>query len=140
MAHRRCFISKYIFIFIFQPYVIRNSVLTVIGNVIKRDLSHESLEKEQKELRDEFLEDLLNHLEDVSSYVRSKALQIWNEMKVEGAVPLAWHIKVLRMTVERLEDKTATVRKNAITLLKSFLETNPFAAKVGSSPKTILFI
>lgn len=101
-----------------------------MGNIIKRDLTHESLEKEQKELRDYFLQDLLNHLEDVNSYVRSKVLYIWNDMKVEGAVPLAWHIRVLRKAVERLEDKTATVRKNALTLLKSFLETNPFSAKV----------
>lgn len=101
-----------------------------MGRVIIRELTAETLEEEQKETRDEFLEDLLNHLNDVNSYVRSKVLQIWNEMKVEGAVPLAWHLKVIRMAVERLEDKTATVRKNAVTLLKSFLETNPFAAKV----------
>lgn len=105
-------------------------MLTIMGNIIKRDLTHESLEKEQKELRDYFLQDLLNHLDDVNSYVRSKVLHIWNEMKVENAVPLAWHIRVLRKAVERLEDKTATVRKNALTLLKSFLETNPFSAKV----------
>lgn len=111
-----------------------------MGNIIKRDLTHESLEKEQKELRDYFLQDLLNHMEDVNSYVRSKVLHIWNEMKVEGAVPLAWHIRVLRKTVERLEDKTATVRKNSLTLLKSFLETNPFSAKVCSSCNFLIFI
>lgn len=105
-------------------------MLTILGNFVKRELSHEALEKEQKELRDFFLRDLWNHLDDVSSYVRSKVLHIWNDMKLEGAVPLAWHIQVLRKAVERLEDKTATVRKNALTLLRSFLETNPFAAKV----------
>lgn len=101
-----------------------------MGNVIIRELTAETLDEEQKETRDEFIEDLLSHMNDVSSYTRSKVLQIWNEMKVDSAVPLAWYIKVMRTTVERLDDKTAMVRKNSVILLKSFLETNPFAAKV----------
>lgn len=105
-------------------------MLIIMGNIIQRDLTHESLEKEQKELRDYFLQNLLNHIEDVNSHVRSKVLHIWNEIKLEGAVPLTWYIRVLRKSVERLEDKAATVRKNALALLKSFLETNPFSAKV----------
>lgn len=111
--------------------MVRNSVLVVMGKIIVRDLAAEHLGEEHKELRDEFLEDLLNHIEDVNSYVRSKALQIWNEIKMEGAVPLAWHVKILRLVVERLEDRTATVRKNSVTLLKSFLETNPFSPKLS---------
>lgn len=101
-----------------------------MGQVITRELTAENLDEEQKETRDEFLEDLLHHLNDISGYVRSKVLQIWNEMKTEEAVPLTWQLKVVRTAVERLEDKTTLVRKNAVQLLKSFLETNPFAAKV----------
>lgn len=102
-----------------------------MGNVIICELASETLNDEQKEIRDEFLEDLLNHLNDVSSYVRSKVLQIWDQMKKEDAVPLAWQLKVVRVAVERLEDKTASVRKASVQLLKSFLETNPFSAKVN---------
>ena len=99
--------------------------------VIINHLSGEDLNDEQKLLRDECLEDLLNHVNDISSYVRSKVLHIWNDLKTREAVPLAWILRIVKKAIERLEDKTATVRKNAITLLRSFLESNPFSAKVS---------
>ena len=102
-----------------------------MGNIIIRELTAEDLDEEYKELRNEFLEDLLNHMMDISAHVRSKVLQIWNDMKMENAVPLTWQIKVLRTTVERLDDRASLVRKNAVILMKAFLETNPFAAKVS---------
>lgn len=114
----------------FQSYSIRNCVLGIMGHVIIRELTSENLTEEQKEIRDEFLDDLLQHVDDVSGYVRSKVLQIWNEMQTEAAVPLTCQTKVVRAAVDRLEDKAALVRKNAVVLLRTFLETNPFAAKV----------
>lgn len=99
--------------------------------VITNHLSGETLNDDQRTLRDECLEDLWNHMNDVSSYVRSKVLHIWNDMKNRDAVPLSWILRVLTRVIERLEDKTATVRKNSITLLKSMLESNPFASKVN---------
>lgn len=114
-----------------QPYAIRNSLFSVMNIVIINHLSREALNDDQKTLRDECLEDLWNHMNDVSSYVRSKVLHIWNELKNRDAVPLSWILRVLTRAIERLEDKTATVRKNAITLLRSCLESNPFAAKVN---------
>lgn len=101
-----------------------------MGKVITHELTSENLNEEQREIRDEFLDDLLQHVNDISSYVRSKVLYIWKEMQNDGAVPVSWQIKVVRAAVERLEDKAALVRKNAVALLKTFLETNPFTAKV----------
>lgn len=101
-----------------------------MGDVITCELSSEELTDELKEIRDDILEDLLNHMEDVSAHVRSKVLQIWNHMKSENAVPLAYQQKVLQIACERLDDRTCLVRKNAVILIKSFLEMNPYAAKV----------
>lgn len=84
-----------------------------------------------KEFREEFLEDLHMHLIDTSAQVRSKTLQIWNQMKTDNSVPLAWQQKVLETAAERLDDRAVLVRKNAVILIKSFLETNPFAAKLS---------
>lgn len=113
-----------------QPYSIRNSLFGLMNSMIVNHLSGEDLTEELRTLRDECLEDLFNHMNDVNSYVRSKVLQIWNDLKNRNAVPLSWIYKVVKRSVERLEDKTATVRKNAIILLRSFLESNPFASKV----------
>lgn len=101
-------------------------------------LSGEDMNDEQRTLRDECMEDLWNHMNDVSSYVRSKVLHIWNDLKNRDGVPLAWILRILIRAIERLEDKTATVRKNAITLLKSFLESNPFSAKVNLKKSRII--
>lgn len=104
--------------------------------IIVNHLSGEDLNEEQRTLRDECLEDLWTHMNDANSYARSKVLQILNDLKHRDAVPLAWILRIVIRAVERLEDKTATVRKNAVTLLKSFLESNPFSAKVKNRKNT----
>lgn len=98
--------------------------------IIVNHLSGEDLNDEQRTLRDECLNDLYDHMNDISSYVRSKVLQVWNDLKNKNAVPLTCIQAVVSRAVERLEDKTATVRKNAIILLRSYLESNPFSSKV----------
>lgn len=102
-----------------------------MGDAVATELSTEDLSDEMKEFREEFLEDLHMHLIDTSAQVRSKTLQIWSHMKSDSSVPLAWQQKVLETAAERLDDRAVLVRKNAVILIKSFLETNPFAAKLS---------
>ncbi|XP_058058921.1 condensin complex subunit 1 [Anopheles bellator] len=114
-----------------ESYTLRNCVLQIMGEAVTSELTSEDLTDELKETRDEFLDDLLNHMMDVSAHVRSKVLQIWFHLKERNSVPLAWIHKVLQIAVERLEDKALQVRKHAIALIKAFLEHNPFAAKLS---------
>lgn len=102
-----------------------------MGDVVTVEMASEDLSDELKESRDEYLEDLLNHIMDVNAHVRSKVLQIFTHMKSENAVPLAWHQRIFQAAAERLEDRTNTVRKNAVLLIKAFLETNPFSSKLS---------
>uniref|UniRef100_A0A1A9WR38 Condensin complex subunit 1 n=1 Tax=Glossina brevipalpis TaxID=37001 RepID=A0A1A9WR38_9MUSC len=113
-----------------ESHVLRNCILQIMGDAVVGELTSEELPEEMKEARDEFLENLLMHISDISAHVRAKVLQIWNRMKEEDAVPLSFQLKVLCAAVERLEDKTCSVRKQAVQLIKSFLERNPFAAKL----------
>lgn len=122
-----------------EPFNIRNSLFVMMGNVIIGQLVGEGLSDELKETRDELLEHLLEHVSDVNSYVRSKVLHVWSDLETQHAIPLAWKLKVAQAGVERLEDKTATVRKNAITLLKLILESNPFSCKVSSIEEIFLY-
>ncbi|XP_052888716.1 condensin complex subunit 1 isoform X2 [Anopheles moucheti] len=114
-----------------DSYTLRNCVLQIMGEAIVSELTAEDMSDELKETRDEFLEDLLNHMMDISAHVRSKVLQIWLNLKENNAVPLLWIHKVLHTAIERLEDKALLVRKQAIALIKSFLEHNPFSAKLS---------
>lgn len=106
-------------------------MFTMMGNVLITNFCGEDLSNDQKEVRDEMIEDLWNHMSDVSSYVRSKVLHVGNELKQRDAVPLAWILRFITTAIERLDDKTATVRKHAIALLRSYLESNPFGWKVS---------
>ncbi|XP_021694016.1 condensin complex subunit 1 isoform X2 [Aedes aegypti] len=114
-----------------ESYVVRNCVLQIMGEAIVTELTSEELTDELKETRDEFLQDLWNHMMDVSAHVRSKVLQIWHHIERNNAVPLSWRHQILERAVERLEDKALLVRKNAIALIKAFLEHNPFSAKLS---------
>lgn len=113
-----------------ESHVLRNCILQIMGDAILGELTSENLPEDMKEARNEFLENLLMHINDVSAHVRVKVLQIWNHLTEEQAVPLCFQLKVLSGAVERLEDKTSSVRKHAVELIKAFLERNPFSAKL----------
>lgn len=111
--------------------MVRICVLQLMGDVVTVEMASEDLSEELKEARDEYLEDLLTHVMDVSAHVRSKVLQIFTHMKGENAVPLVWHQRIFQAAAERLEDRTNTVRKSSVLLIKAFLETNPFSSKLS---------
>lgn len=113
-----------------ESYVVRNCILQIMGDAILSEFTSEDLSEDMKNTRNEFLENLLMHINDISAHVRGKVLQIWNHLKMEQAVPLTYQLNVLSGAIERLEDKTSTVRKHAVQLIKSFLERNIFSANL----------
>lgn len=114
-----------------ESYQLRICILQLMSEIVIGELTGEELSNEQKDTRDEYLEHIFFHIHDVNAHVRSKALQLWCHMKHENAVPLIWLSPVVKYAVGRLEDKSSLVRKNSILVIKSFLERNPFAAKLS---------
>lgn len=112
-------------------YTMRNCVIGVLSVVVQKALTGEDLTEEQKRKRDECLDNLEEHILDCNAYVRSKVLHIWQDLCCEGAVPLTRHANLLAATVLRLEDKSANVRKQALQLLRTLLQSNPFAGKLN---------
>ncbi|XP_018316818.1 condensin complex subunit 1 isoform X2 [Mycetomoellerius zeteki] len=112
-------------------YTMRNCVIGILGAVVQKALTGEDLTDEQKDQRNECLDNLEDHILDCNAYVRSKVLQTWQHLCCEGAVPLARHGKLLAHTALRLEDKSANVRKQALQLLRTLLQSNPFAGKLN---------
>ena len=72
-------------------------------------------------------------MHDVHAHVRSHVLQIWGKLCKEKCIPLSRQHSVLELAVGRLQDKSSNVRKAAVQLLTTLLESNPFAAKLGTS-------
>jgi condensin complex subunit 1 len=113
-----------------DSHQLRICFIQLMSDIIVNELTGENLTQEQKELRDEYLDHLKVHVHDVNAHVRQKALQIWCRLKENDSVPLAWLIDIIGLGAGRLEDKSSLVRKQAIHLVKLFLEQNPYAAKL----------
>lgn len=114
-----------------ESYQLRICFLQLMSEIVNGELSGEELTQDQKDIRDEYLDHIFSHIHDVNAHVRSKALGLWCQLKKDDAVPLIWLSPVAARAVGRLEDKSNLVRKNSIHLIKSFLERNPFAAKLS---------
>ncbi|XP_014212154.1 condensin complex subunit 1, partial [Copidosoma floridanum] len=112
-------------------YVMRNCAIGVMGLMVANVLTGENLSPEKRDLRDECLDNLEEHILDCNAYVRSKVLQTWQKLCCEGAIPLSRQNRLLKASVLRLEDKSANVRKQALTLLRAVLQSNPFASKMN---------
>jgi condensin complex subunit 1 len=59
-----------------------------------------------------------------------QVIQIWQRLCQAKCIPLSRQGQVLKLVVGRLQDKSCNVKKNAMHLVTTFLEGNPFAAKV----------
>ncbi|KAM8924116.1 condensin complex subunit 1 isoform 2-T2 [Pelodytes ibericus] len=115
-----------------ENYMMRNAVLTLIGEMVVRVLNGDQLEEAERNARDHFLDTLQEHVHDVNAFVRSCVLQIYNRIVQEKALPLTRFQTVVTLVVGRLFDKSVNVCKNAIQLLASFLANNPFTCKLAS--------
>ncbi|XP_068146838.1 condensin complex subunit 1 [Drosophila tropicalis] len=113
-----------------ESHMLRNCVLQIMADAVLGELTSEDLDDEMKEARNEFLDNLLAHVNDISAHVRAKVLHLWHHLKEQHAIPLSFQVKVLTEAVCRLEDKSSIVRKASIQLIKAFLENNPYSGNL----------
>lgn len=113
-----------------DPYTMRNCVLEIMGEVVVQILSVETMDDQQRETRNMFLDHLQDHLLDNNAYVRAKALKIWQRLAQEKSIPLSRFGDLLGDVVVRLGDTSWTVVRYAVQLVKTVLQNNPFGAKM----------
>ena len=102
----------------------------MLAEIVAKQLSGEELDDGGKDDRDSFLDCLEDHMHDVNSFVRSHVLHCWSRLCKDKCIPLARQHRVLELSAGRLQDKSSNVRKAAVQLLTTLLESNPFAAKL----------
>lgn len=112
-----------------EPYIMRNCVLSVMGEILIKVLNKEDLDDKTKTTRDQFLDNLEEHVHDTNAYVRSKCLQIWMSIVNEKCLPLNRQVSLTSLVVGRLQDKSSSVRKQALQLITNLFKCNPYAAK-----------
>jgi len=76
---------------------------------------------------------LLERMLDMSSYVRTKVLSVFSKLcEIKAKFPKQ-RLEVTRAAISALEDKVATVRKNAAALLVKLLLTHPYGLVHGGT-------
>ena len=111
-----------------DSYLMRNATLSIIGNLIIKELSGETVK--ERHLRDQLLDKLEDHIHDNTSYTRSRALHVWCNLCQAEVIPLSRLETLIEAVIGRLKDKSCYVRKYAVQFLNQFLTKNPFAAKL----------
>ena len=111
-----------------ENYLMRNSIIYIYGEIILKVLNPEAVARDAKlrEMRNDLLETLIENIHDCHAMVRCKSLQVWKRICDEKAIPLQYINDVMKRCVERMEDITSSVRKNAFQLLCDLIRFNPF--------------
>jgi condensin complex subunit 1 len=100
-------------------YPIRNAVLTAISRILVEI-------KDEGEKKDQFFDILLERLKDSNAYTRSRCIQCWGHLCENKSIPLSLLSQIVTGVVDRLQDKSALVRKSAIQFLITLLQYNPY--------------
>ncbi|KAG6897024.1 hypothetical protein C0992_004552 [Termitomyces sp. T32_za158] len=116
-----------------ESYPIRVALIEVIGHLI-RELVTSGADEEQRQTQKQSIslyDELIVRLMDISSYVRSKVLQVLSklcELKVKFPKQ---RLLITAAAVSALSDKVSTVRKGAASLLVQLLLTHPYVMHGG---------
>lgn len=114
-----------------DSYLMRNAILHLYGEIIVKVLNQDATDKDLKlkQMRNELLDTLCDHIHDVNAMARSRTLQIWRHICEEKAIPLHYMNEVMKRCIGRMEDVASSVRKSAFQLLCDLIRKNPFGIK-----------
>ena len=113
-----------------QSYPMRIAIVDVIGYLI-RDLVGGNDEQSVQKQIDVFFDILNERTRDLSSYVRTKDLSVLTKLCDLPTKFPKQRLDMSKLAVGMLEDKVATVRKNALTLLSQLVITHPYGLTHG---------
>eukprot|EP01084_Bolivina_argentea_P140559 247061_1 len=107
-----------------ESYVMRNGIITMIGSLIE---NIEFNNDQNKKIKNDLFDMLETRILDINSYTRSKVLQVWAHLMEEKIVPVYRLCNTLIPIIKnRLNDKSALVRKQSINVLSIIIKNNPW--------------
>jgi condensin complex subunit 1 len=128
-----------------DSYLMRSAILHLYGELIVKVLNEKnttsaaaavvlnneddeaiSSELKLKQMRNELLDTLLEHVHDCNALARSRTLQIWRRICEENAVPISYINELMQRCIGRMEDVASSVRKSAFQLLCDLIRKNPY--------------
>jgi condensin complex subunit 1 len=114
-----------------ESYLMRNSILYIYGELIVKVLNQAATNSDLKlkQMRNELLDTLMEHVHDSNALTRSRTLQIWRRIAEEKAIPLHYINELMKRCIGRMEDVASSVRKSAFQLLCDLIRKNPYGIK-----------
>lgn len=117
-----------------EVYPMRIAIVEVMGSLIRElamsaDLTADA-QTTQKQIRGLY-DLLLERTLDLSSYVRARVLQVLSRLLDLPVKFPKERLAATRAAIDALEDKAATVRKNAISLIVRLIVTHPYGLMHG---------
>ena len=102
-----------------EPYTMRNALVTAIGHILQslahnNDESDGSIRSDTTKVRENLLSVLTTRIYDTSSYTRATVLRTWISLIQSKSLPRDQFLSATRMAVDRLQDRTVIVRKQAL--------------------------
>lgn len=83
--------------------------------------------------RDNILDILIERAHDVNPYTRTTVLKVWSRLLESGSLPVKRVGNVAMIAVDRLFDRNAAVRRNAVVLMTTAIENNPFSGTLDAA-------
>lgn len=114
-----------------ESYLLRQSLIKVLSNVIQKVLSPQELDAsamtEQQRMiyhqtKEKFFELLLKRFLDKSSFCRSKVIKVFVKLSEENLVPRDRYLELFANVVGRFQDVTVLTRKNALKLFDQLVQ------------------
>lgn len=132
-----------------EPYVLRSAIINSIGHILVREDCEIETRKDKvpddegdegsgddsrgkrqivtmAKTRSNLFDILCERTRDVTSFTRAASLKVLNDLTEKQSLPLDRIMPVTAIAIDRLQDKTVMVRRNAMQLLTTLLENNPF--------------
>ena len=116
-----------------ESYTIRCAMIEALANIIHFHLANDDSESAATNLNN-FYDILMQRFNDVSYFVRMRVLKVISRLTKRHEdsgitdIPVPTRFHLVELTIRRLKDKSSFVRKWAVSLLTSFIETSPFIA------------
>jgi condensin complex subunit 1 len=123
-------------------YTLRSGIVTAMGTIVSKVFPQDAAPSPQSNgedeaktaslsARDTLLDVLQERVRDVHANTRGAVLKSLASLCSEGALPLDRLHGIAAIAVDRLRDKTSTVRSAAMQLVAALLETSPFGTSLN---------
>jgi condensin complex subunit 1 len=120
-------ISCLISLFNCEAYVIRNSLLEILGNIIvlilckTDDIPDVDMRNSYLRAKEKYIDILFDRIYDKNSYCRSKVLQIFEKLCENNCVTMSNYYRLIDEASKRLKDDKSQVRKKAIGIINRII-------------------